>query len=148
VLAELGERIVPGDRIVMLDPEIGCLLDRYAVGPLREAPRGRLELGEAQRFRSGQRLDIGCNRLPEVGLVSLEPPAATWVLTADTLQRADLDAVLANGSHGGLVSDTILRAGRVFATRIAPPPAFGAAGWCRRPADAVPANAERPGARP
>jgi hypothetical protein len=148
VLAELGERIVPGDRIVMLDPEIGCLLDRYAAGPLREAPRGRLELGEAQRFRSGQRLDIGCNRLPEVGPASLEPPAATWVLTADTLQRADLDAALANGSNGGLVSDTILRGGRVFATRIAPAPAFGAAGWCRRPADAVPANAERPGARP
>ncbi|MFZ4758881.1 MAG: hypothetical protein ACOYLX_12020, partial [Burkholderiaceae bacterium] len=148
VLSELGDRIKSGDRIVMLDPEIGCLLDRYAVGPLREAPRGRLELGEAQRFRSGQRLDIGCNRLPEVGPVSFEPPAATWVLTADTLQRADLDDVLVNGSNGGIVSDTIERGGRVFATRIAPPPAFGATGWCRRPKDAPASKADRPGSRP
>jgi hypothetical protein len=146
VLAELGERIGPGERIVMLDPEVGCLLERYATGPLREAPRGRLELGDTQRFRSGQRLDIGCNRLPEVTPSSLGPPASTWVLTADALQRLDLDAVLlANGSTD---ADTIVRGGRVFATRIAPPPAFGATGWCRRPSGRSVSNAERPGARP
>jgi mannosyltransferase len=148
VLAELGDRIGAGERIVMLDPEVGCLLTRYASGRLRDAPRGRLELGEAQQFRSGQRLDIGCNRLPELGPESLAPPASTWVLTGDSLQRSDLDRVLARGVCGASVSGTIVRLGLVFATRIAPSAPSGASSDCAIPADSAASHATHPGARP
>jgi hypothetical protein len=129
VLAELSQRTLPGDAVVMLDPEIGCLLDRYAAGALRNAPRGRLELGDSQRFRSGQRLDIGCNVLPVVTADAFGSSGSTWVLTGDMAQRTDLDAVLAVGTNAARVSDTIVRGGRVMATRFGPSALARETGW-------------------
>lgn len=148
VLVELGDRIKAGERVAMLDPELGCLLARYATGTLRDAPRGRLELGMAQQFRSGQRLDIGCNRIPELGPERLAPPASTWVLTGDDLQRSDLERVMARGVCGASVTDTITRGGHVFATRVSPRPQAGAIGDCPPQADIAAPNPAYAGARP
>ena len=148
VLAELGDRIRAGERIAVLDPEVGCLLARYATGPLRDAPRGRLELGDAQLFRSGQRLDIGCNQLSELGPERLAAPAATWVLTGDALQRSDLDRFVARERCGVSVADTVARDGIVLATRLVPSLQAGAIGDCPTPPDTTAPNPTHAGARP
>lgn len=95
-LLELESRIKPGDGVLLLDSEVGCLVDRYAGPTLRAAPRARLHLGQFQRFWSGQRLNLGCNDLPLVGAsaVGRLNGGADWVLTGDERQRNDLDRLL------------------------------------------------------
>jgi hypothetical protein len=118
VIDELGTRIGRDDRVLVLDPELGCLLERYAQGSLRTAPRGRIEPGPRPRFR-GQRLDITCNRLVPVAPVTLarESLGADWVLTGDDTQRRELDALL---RREPLLQATerIMRGGRPLATRV------------------------------
>jgi hypothetical protein len=96
-LLELETRIRPGDRVLMLDPEIGCLVERYAGPAVRAAQRARLSLGEHQTFWSGQRIDLGCNALPVVTAdgVGARPGAADWLLTGDARQRADAAGLVA-----------------------------------------------------
>lgn len=95
-LVELESRIKPGDGVLLLDSEVGCLVDRYAGPSLRAAPRARLHLGQFQRFWSGQRLNLGCNDLPLVGAsaVGRLNGGADWVLTGDERQRNDLERLL------------------------------------------------------
>lgn len=97
-LVELESRIKPGDGVLLLDSEVGCVVDRYAGPALREAPRARLHLGQFQRFWSGQRLNLGCNDLPLVGASAIGHlnGSADWVLTGDERQRNDLERLLAH----------------------------------------------------
>lgn len=96
-LHELETRIRPGDRVLLLDPEIGCVIERYAGPAVRAAPRARLSLGEHQTFWSGQRIDLGCNALPVATAqeVGVRPGAADWLLTGDARQRADAAGLVA-----------------------------------------------------
>ena len=53
---------------------IECLFERYAAGPLPEAPRGRLELGDGRRLRSGRRLETDWRGRSTAGLASNTGP--------------------------------------------------------------------------
>ncbi len=116
----IAERARPGDRILVIDPEVACVLDHYAEGLLRTMPRARLELGREQRFRSRQRLDIVCNHLSSVELpaVAIMPAAGDWILTDGEQQRADLVALLQRTTGWLRTTDVIKGAGQVQATRV------------------------------
>ncbi len=94
-IAELSKRIGPNDRVLMFDPELGCLLDRYAAGVLAKVPRMRLELGPKPRFR-GQRLPLECNQVPVAPAAGIARTmtGSDWILTGDDTQRRELDALL------------------------------------------------------
>jgi len=120
VIAELQRRIEPGDRILVFDKEVGCIVDHYAAGRLLTTPRARIERGSARRFWSGQRLDLGCNRLDSLPPTTLGRhfSGADWVLTGDTRQRADLAGLLGESPDTLLVTARIERDGRVHASRV------------------------------
>ena len=124
VIDELGTRVGRHDRVLMLDPELGCLLQRYADATLRGTPRARIEPGPRPRFR-GQRLDIGCNRLPAVGAESIarQDPGADWVLTGDDQQRREFEALLRR-DPSLQATERIVRGGRTMATRVRQRPAW------------------------
>ena len=123
VIRELNTRVGRDDRVLVLDPEVGCLLERYADGNLRAALRARIEPGPRPRFR-GQRLDIGCNQLPAVAPESIARLAhgTDWVLTGDDTQRRELEALL-RGDPTLQVTEQIVQGGRTHATRVRQRPA-------------------------
>lgn len=119
-LVELEARIKPGDGVLLLDSEVGCVLDRYAGPALNAAPQARLHLGRFQTFWSGQRLNLGCNDLPLVGASAIGHlnGAADWVLTGDERQRNDLERLLARERGRLEVLDRIVIGRYPTATRI------------------------------
>lgn len=119
-LVALEARIQPGDGVLLLDSEVGCVLDRYAGPALRAAPRARLHLGRFQRFWSGQRLNLGCNDLPLVGASAIGHlnGSADWVLTGDERQRNDLARLLEHERGRLEVVDRIVIGRYPAATRI------------------------------
>ena len=119
-MLDISTRAMPGDRVLVIDPEVACVLDHYAQGPLHDLPRLRLELGPGQQYRSRQRLDIVCNRLAEIELsqVARAGTGGDWILTDGPWQRADLTAILTATRGNVRVTDTIRGAGQVQATRL------------------------------
>ncbi|MEI7445057.1 MAG: glycosyltransferase family 39 protein [Burkholderiales bacterium] len=123
-LRELEAKVRPGDRLLLLDPEVGCLVARYAGPAVREAPRVRLRLPTHPPPDTGQRIALGCNELPEVGLadVGSASPAGDWLLTGDDRQRRDARARVAELSDRLVEDDAVsigpfLLALRVSASR-------------------------------
>ena len=120
-MVDISKRALPGDRVLVIDPEVACVLDHYAQGPLHDLPRLRLEVGPNQRYRSRQRLNIVCNNLQEIELpgVGKGRSGGDWILTDGPWQRADLTAILASTRGILRVTDIIKGAGQVQATRLA-----------------------------
>ncbi len=119
-IVDIAQRARAGDRILVIDPEVACLLDHYAQGALRSLPRLRLELGPGQRFRSRQRLDLLCNRLAPIEVAQVAPAgdSGDWILTDGPWQRGDLADLLDRARDTLRVTDMILGAGQVQATRV------------------------------
>lgn len=122
-LRELETRIRPGDRLLLLDPEVGCLVERYAGPAVREARRVRLRLPTHPPPGTGQRIALGCNELPEVGLADLGSarPAGDWLLTGDDRQRRDARARVAELSDRLVDDDAVSVGPFLMALRVAAP---------------------------
>lgn len=116
----LAERSRPGDRILVFDGELACVFDHYAEGKISTLPRFRIDLGREQRFRSGQRLNIVCNRLAVIDATAVAPVPGSgdWVLTDGDQQRADLTTLIRRSGEPLQITDTVIWAGQARASRI------------------------------
>jgi hypothetical protein len=119
-LQALEAAIRPGDRLLLLDPEIGCVVDRYGGPALRAAPRAQLRMGAHQTFWSGQRIDIGCNALPSAteAEIGTRPGVADWVLIGDGRQADDVSRMLTHERARLRADGGITVGGRSSAVRI------------------------------
>lgn len=119
-IVKLSEQTRPGDRILVIDPEVACVLDHYAPAALRALPRLRLDLGSSQQFRSGQRLDIGCNRLAVVKAADVGSASerGDWIVVDAFLQRRDLANFLRDFSATVRSAETLHVSGQAHAARV------------------------------
>lgn len=120
-IVALAERVKPGDRILVIDPELACMVDHYAVGPLREIPRLRLRTFD-NRFQIVQRLDIVCNRLPIVDepQIAPMPGAGDWIMTDGGWHSTTLELLLQRSEGRLRIDETVRRAGQGQLTRLVP----------------------------
>lgn len=125
-LRELDSRIDAGDRLVFVDPEVACVVEYYARGTLSVVPRVLIDVGAARRFTSGQRLDLGCNRLVTIGPDDLgRAGGADWVLLGDTLQRLDVDDAVRRLNIAPRIDQRVQRDGATHALRVDGRPGAG-----------------------
>ena len=125
VVAQHARNYRTGDVFVVVDPETLCVFDFYATGPLRNATRRILDRGTDQHWRSGQRIAIGCNEAPAIGIDGIRHAiaggAGVWLIGWDPLQTPDVDGVMAALADSSQVTERIAMDGRTIALRLAAP---------------------------
>ena len=125
VIAQHARNYRAGDVFVVVDPETLCVLDFYATGPLRSATRRILNRGTDQHWRSGQRIAIGCNEAPAIGIDGIGQTIAggvgVWLIGWDPLETPDVDAVVEALADSSQVTERIVMDGRTIALRLAAP---------------------------
>ena len=97
--ARLAQEAQPLDEVVAGDREVLCVLAYYTT---TDAPRNgkqwQLERGPDQRYRSRQRIPLGCNEVEPITIENLSGRLArgtvVWLLAGDDLQRYDVEAVI------------------------------------------------------